>query len=105
MSFVNRDHSAFPAPAGEPAEGVAVIARALAAALAAHHFSTPAVRGALAQFVRRSRDAGAPPERVLVDLKALLRPVEARAREAGAASDERREQLVRSAISLYYQAD
>jgi alkanesulfonate monooxygenase SsuD/methylene tetrahydromethanopterin reductase-like flavin-dependent oxidoreductase (luciferase family) len=96
-------------PPAAPAGPAGPAGRALAAALAAHHFSHPTVAAALATFVRQARDAGAPPERVLVGLKAVLRPFDEAdrggARAEGAAAGGLRERLVADAVRTYYRTD
>lgn len=74
-------------------------------ALRRHHFTDPTVRAALGAFVSRAREAGAPPERVVIAVKEVIRPFEA---AAGLTSDGQptlREELVWWAITLYYLAD
>lgn len=74
-------------------------------ALRTRHFTDPAVRAALGAFVSRAREAGAPPERVVVDVKQVIRPFEAAARVPLGGRPTLREELVWWAITLYYLAD
>jgi hypothetical protein len=96
-------HAAPLSPAADA--GAAAVRRALVDALGAHHYTDPEVRTALGRFVRQAREAGAPPERVVVDLKALIRPFESPATAAGAHAPALREELVWWGITLYYLAD
>lgn len=60
--------------------------------------------GPVGRFVRHARDAGAPPERVLVALKAVLRPF--LPADAGRPEgDGLRERVVSDAVRAYYRAD
>lgn len=46
---------------------------ALAGAVAARRFDAPELRAAVAQFARRSRGRGVPPEQLVIQLKAIVR--------------------------------
>lgn len=107
ISMTPAHHDALPPGAPDPPGGGGPGAQALSEALAAHHFSHPLVDAAVAGFAREARGAGMPPERVLVALKALLRPFEANDAAHGerAAGEERRWQLVGTAVRAYYRAD
>jgi hypothetical protein len=98
-------HPARHPPVTPPDPTAAGARAAFADALRTHHFTDPTVRAALGAFVARAREAGAPPERVVIDVKEVIRPFEAAAGFPFDGQPTLREELVWWAITLYYLAD
>ncbi|HEX6534386.1 MAG TPA: hypothetical protein VF041_07305 [Gemmatimonadaceae bacterium] len=80
------------------------VVRAIEAAQRTHAFASPELRDAIARYARSARDAGLPPERLIVGVKVLVRDValpEMRDWFRGVLTDR----AVAWAIEAYYELD